>query len=168
MSQKAIEAKSPSPEPPRAPSAEHKCLDVFVGKWDVEGKSYAEGQSNESLQVSSVKMKFVQTCEWLPGGFFLVNRWDGRVGDAEFNGMEVIGYDAESRKYSSRFFDNAGNAPTYQVTVNDKVWTYTGKLQRATFEFSDDGKTMKTHWDWRKTDSENWLPLCDLKASKSE
>ena len=51
------------------------------------------------------------------------------------------------------------NAPTYQVTVRENVWMYNGELQDATFEFNDDGKTMKTHWDWRKSDGENWLPL---------
>ena len=120
MSAKAIEKKALLAEP-STPSAEHKRLDVFVGKWDVEGQSYAEGQSNESLQVSSVKMKFVQTCEWLPGGFFLVNRWDGRVGEAEFNGMEVIGYDAGSREYSSRFFDNAGNAQLLSAKMFGRI-----------------------------------------------
>lgn len=167
MSQSAVKMQSQSPAP-RTPSAEHKRLGVFVGKWDVEGQSYAEGQSNESLQVSSVKMKFVETCEWQPGGFFLVNRWDGLVGDAEFNGMEVLGYDTESRSYVSRFFDNAGNAPTYQVTVSDKVWTYTGEAQCATFGFSDDGNTLTIHWDWKKNGGAKWLPLCDLTASKSK
>ena len=111
-------------------------------------------------------MEFSQTGEWLSGEFFLVNRWSGHVGESEFNGMEIIGYDIPSRKYISKFFDNAGNAPTYQVTVRENVWTYNGEFQRATFEFSDDGKTMKTHWDWRKSDGGNWLPLCDLTASK--
>ena len=104
----------------------------------------------------------------MSGGFFLVNRWNGQVGESEFNGMEVIGYDAESPTYISRMFDNGGNAPTDQISLDDNVWTYSGELQRATFEFSDDGKTMKTHWDWRKSDDENWLPLCDLTASKFE
>jgi hypothetical protein len=164
MTQKAVKTKNHS----STPNAEHQRLDVFVGKWKVDGKSYAEGSSKESLQVSSVKMKFVQTGEWLSGGFFLVNRWDGRVDGSEFKGMEVIGFNAESRSYVSCFFDNAGNAPTYQVSIRDNVWTYSGELQRATVEFSDDGSTMKTHWDWKKTDRENWLPLCDLTASKSK
>lgn len=167
MSQKAVETKIQSSKSPE-PSAEIRSLDVFVGTWKVEGKSYAEGSSNENLRVSSVEMKFVQVGEWLPGGFFLVNRWDGHVGEAVFSGMEVIGYDAESQKYTSRMFDNGGNAPTYQISFLDNVWTYSGELQRATFEFSDDGNMMKTHWDWRKSTSENWLPLCDLTASKSE
>ena len=167
MSHKSVETKN---QPPKSfePSAETKRLHMFVGKWNVEGKSYAEGSSNENLQVSSVEMKFVQTCEWLSGGFFLVNRWDGHVGKSEFNGMEIIGYDFASQTYSSRFFDNAGNAPAYQITVCENVWTYSGELQRATFEFSDDGNTMTTHWDCKKTEGENWLPLCDLTASKSK
>ena len=165
MSQKAVETKNQSPP---TLGDEIKRLDVFVGKWNVEGKSYAEGSSSENLQVSSVEMKFVQTGEWLSGGFFLVNRWNGQVGESEFNGMEVIGCDAESQNYVSRFFDNSGNAPTYQVSVRNNVWTYRGELQRATFEFSNDGKTMKTHWDWRKSEGENWLPLCDLTATKFE
>lgn len=167
MPQKVVETNN-QPSKSSEPSADHKRLNIFVGKWKVEGKSYAEGSSNENLQVSFVEMNFMQTCEWLSGGFFLMNRWDGHVGKSIFNGMEVIGYDTESRSYFSRFFDNAGNAPSYQVTVCENVWTYNGELQRATFEFSDDGKTMKTHWDWKKADSENWQPLCDLTATKSE
>ena len=167
MSHKSVEKKNQSSKSSE-PSAETKRLDIFVGEWNLEGKSYAEGSSNQNLQVSSVEMKFVQTCEWLSGEFFLMNRWDGHVGKSEFKGMEIIGYNIPSQKYISKFFDNAGSAPTYQVTVRKNVWTYNGELQRATFEFSDDGKTMKTHWDWRKSKGENWLPLCDLTATKSK
>ena len=164
MSQKAAETKTQS----LGPSTEIKRLEIFAGKWNVKGKSYAEGSSNESLQVSSAQMEFSQTGEWLSGEFFLVNRWSGHVGESEFNGMEIIGYDIPSRKYISKFFDNAGNAPTYQVTVRENVWMYNGEFQRATFEFSDDGNTIITHWDWKKTDGGKWLPLCDLTASKSK
>ena len=73
------------------PSSEIKRLELFLGKWNVEGKSYAKGNSNESLQVSSVEMEFSQTGEWLSGGFFLVNRWSGHVGESEFNGTTKWG-----------------------------------------------------------------------------
>ena len=167
MTQKAVETKNQSPKSSE-PSAETKRLGIFVGKWKVEGKSYAEGSSNENLQVSSVNMTSTETFEWILDGSFLIHHWNGNVGKSEFKGMEIIGYDIPSQKYISKFFDNAGNAPTYQVTVRDNVWTYIGELQRATFEFSDDGNTMTTHWDWKKTGGENWLPLCDLKVAKSK
>ena len=128
MTQKATETKTQS----HGPSTKIKRLELFTGKWNVKGKSYTEGSSNENLQVSYVEMKFIQTGEWLSGGFFLVNRWSGHVGESEFNGMEVIGYDVPNRKYMSKFFDNAGNAPTYQVTVRENVWTYNVEFQRAT------------------------------------
>ena len=162
MSQKAAETKAQS----HGPSTEIKRLEIFAGKWNVKGKSYAQGSSNENLQVSPAQIEFIQTGEWLSGEFFLVNRWSGHVGESEFNGMEIIGYDIPSRKYISKFFDNTGNAPTYQVTVRENVWTYNGECQRATFEFSDDGNTITTHWDWRKNEAESWLFLCDLTAYK--
>ena len=66
MSQKAVEQKNQSPKSSE-PSADTKRLNIFVGEWHVEGKSYAEGSSNENLQVSAVEMKFVETCKWLSG-----------------------------------------------------------------------------------------------------
>ena len=48
MSQKAAETKTQS----HGPSAETKRLELFAGKWNVKGKSYAQGSSNEILQVS--------------------------------------------------------------------------------------------------------------------
>ena len=80
--------------------------------------------------------------------------------------MEVIGDDAKEKRYISYFFDNAGNAITYQVNMDKNIWTYTEILQRATFEFSADGEKMKTHWDWKKNANENWWPLCDLTVTK--
>jgi len=113
MPQKTIETKSQSSEMPTL-SVEQKQLGVWVGKWNTEGQSYAEVNSKESLKVSSVKMTSVETFELLLDGFFLVHHWDGHVGDAEFKGMEVIGYDASSQNYCSRFFDNSGNVnPKY-------------------------------------------------------
>lgn len=54
--------------------------------------------------------------------------------------------------------------PEYDVTVNDKPWTYVGELQRATFVFDDDSH-MTIHWEQSK-DGKTWMPLCNLKATK--
>ena len=53
---------------------------------------------------------------WMPGGFFLLHDWDGTVAGQPFRGHEVLGFDEESGAYSSRFFDDQGNCPVYQVT----------------------------------------------------
>jgi hypothetical protein len=141
-------------------------LNVFIGKWKTEGTSYAEGSSDDDLKSSSVSMASEETFEWILDGAFIIHNWNGNVGKAAFKGMEIIGYDKKSNIYTSNFFDNAGNCPTYKLRVNNNAWTYTGELQKAIFEFSDDGNTIKIHWDWKKPGSENWLPLCDLKAIK--
>ncbi|MFP5082080.1 DUF1579 family protein [Pedobacter sp. JCM 36344] len=146
---------------------ENQKLNIFVGEWKAIGKSYAEGNSNGNLQVSLVDMSSTETFEWILDDSFLIHHWNGHVGNAEFNGMEVLGFDILSQTYISSFFDNAGNSPTYKVTFQNNVWTYIGELQRATFKFSDDGKSMKTHWDWKKNPDENWLPLCDLTVTKT-
>lgn len=165
MSQKPIETKNQSPKPSLTPSAEHKRLEVFVGKWKHEGQSYGEGQSKENPYDSAVKWTSEETYEWLSGGFFLVHRFDALLGGKEFKGIEIIGYDASSQSYFVQFFDNSGNRPTYLASVSEDTWTFTGEAQRATVLFSDDNNTMTIHWDW-KTDGENWLPLCDRKATK--
>lgn len=55
----------------------------------------------------------MDTYEWLPGGFFLIHRVDGRMGEAEVTAIEIIGFDASIQAYLTRSFDNQGNAGTY-------------------------------------------------------
>ena len=141
-------------------------LNVFIGKWNVLGTSYAEGTANENLKLSSLKMTSVETYEWILDDSFLLHHWDGKVGDSDFKGMEVLGFDKKNNLYTSSFFDNSGNNPTYKVSLKNNIWTYSGEFQKATFEFSDDENSLQVHWDWKKPDDENWLPLCDLKVTK--
>jgi hypothetical protein len=157
-------AKNPPPDT-SLPTMEHERLDVFVGSWKTEGPSYAEGTSNESLQTSTVPMRTTESFEWLPGGYFLLHRWDGTVGDQPFQGLEILGYDAERGEYVSRFFDNNGNHPTYRVSERDGVWTYTGDRQRGRQKLHANGTAMKVHWDWSR-DGKDWRPLCDLTSVK--
>ena len=153
-------------EQPQRPGHEHRRLDVFVGKWNAEGLSYAKEQSKENPYGSAVKWTSVESYEWLPGGFFLVHRWDACVGDDEFKGMETIDYDTPSQTYFTRAFDNYGNSPIYQASVREGVWTCAGEWTRATVAVSDSGDTMTINWEW-KPDGVNWLPLCDRKATKA-
>ena len=158
-------ADTQAQQPPSSPGPQHERLGVFVGKWKSDGPTYAEGQSNETLKASTVRMRSDDTFEWLPGGFFLVHHWDGMVGKQPFRGLEIIGYDESSRSYSSRFFDDQGNCPVYRITEHDGVWTYTGDRQCATFTFDSTGDSMTIHWDW-SLDGVDWKPVCDLKAVK--
>jgi Protein of unknown function (DUF1579) len=94
MTQQTIETYIQLLEQPLAPSAEYQRLDIFVGKWHTEGLSYGAGQSYENPHDSSVRWSGEESYQWLPGRFFLVHHFNGQIGDAPMNGMEIIGYSA--------------------------------------------------------------------------
>ena len=144
--------------------SEHERLDLFVGKWHAEGDSYADGQSRANPHGSAAKWTSDETYEWLPGEFFLVHHWDARIDNAEFKGIEVIGYDHGHHEYVAQF-ENHGFARTYLAHPLDNVWTFAGETERAKVAFNSAGDTMEINWEW-KPDGENWMPLCDRRASR--
>ncbi len=142
-----------------------KNLDVFVGKWHAEGESYAEGEPGAALIDSTAKWVSDETFEWLPGGYFLLHRWDARVGSREFTGIEVFGYNELTKQYFAHAYDNEGNNPTYVVTLENNSWTIQDPSTRATITESMDGSTMTWSWQWKHPHGE-WLPLCDRVATR--
>lgn len=130
-------------------------LAPFLGHWRVEGEVFG------SAYGPACRWSSEESCEWLPGGRFLVNRWDASVGERRLQGMAVFGYDP-NRGYFARFYDSLGNAPEYRVSILGAAWTLTGDAQRAVYEFG--AGTMEIRWDWR--DSSGWHALCTLHARK--
>ena len=155
---------APKPRLPK-PSADHRLLEAFIGKWHAKGTSYADGQRADDPLASGVAWTSDETYEWLPGGFFVLHRWDAMAGEREFKGTEIMGYDKAEGGHFTRFFDNAGNHPNYRAQVKENVWTFTEAVTRATVTVSDDGNNMKFHWQWRN-DGSDWLPLCDRTATR--
>jgi hypothetical protein len=149
-----------TPQSPKIGPAQRQ-LDVFVGKWNVEGRNAPIAPNGASTNVTGV-----ESYEWLPGGFFLICRWDRDFDDGtSHKGIGLIGFDASSGTYSSHNFGNLGFHREYQLSVRDRTWTFSGKWERATVQFGDGDKTMTVRWEVSK-DSRQWKPLCDLKATK--
>jgi hypothetical protein len=154
-------------EQPHRPGPEHKRLQVFVGKWHMEGQQY-DGPFGPAAKVTAVK-----TYEWLTGGFFVVHRLDGRLGDHEMACIEIIGQDASSQSYVTHTFYNDGNTKVWQVREVGGTWTSTADWQKAdeslnvrcTTVFTDAGQTMTAHWEY-SSDGSNWQPFMDVKATK--
>jgi hypothetical protein len=138
---------------------EHRRLDVFVGRWTAEGRTEA-GPSG-----ASENMTHQHTYEWLPGGFHLLHRWDGHIGQRVSTGIEIIGWDPGADAYEAHFFDSDGWFRVYHARVRDRVWTFSGTRERCSILFVDEGKTIMTHWD-RSPDGLTWEPLCNLKATR--
>ncbi len=156
----------PKEPQPLQPGAAHRRLDVFVGNWRSSGETFAEGQRADDPRASSLPWTSEESYEWLPGGFFLLHRWDAMAGSLEFKGSEVIGHDAEGG-YFTRFFDNAGNHPDYRLAVDGQVWTFSEPATRATVTVVEGGKRMNFNWEWRQGEG-RWLPLCERVAQRVE
>lgn len=147
------------------PTKAHHRLDVFVGTWHAEGTSYADGQQAEDPRESGVPWTSDESYEWLPGGFFMLHRWDAKAGERVFKGIEIIGYDEAKGGYFTRFFDNAGFHPEYRVSLEGNVWSFAEAATRARVTTSDGGGRLTFEWEWRQPGSD-WLPLCDRVASR--
>jgi hypothetical protein len=144
--------KTLPPEPKPRLGPEHERLSVFVGSWTSEGVTGDLGSGR-------MQMAQRHTYELLPGGFFLIHRWEGRIGQMDNQGIEIIAPDR------SQFFDGSGWARTYDVSVDGNAWRFVGERERAEMVFTNDGDTMYVTWEQTK-DGSSWTVLCEVKATK--
>jgi hypothetical protein len=142
------------------PGPEHRRLEVFVGNWDTEGTI------TKSPFGPRVRFRALDSYQWVPGGFFLLHRWDAHMPDGRTQGIEVIGYDAAKGTYTLRSFDSAGNTEIMTGTVTGDTWTFEGKTLRFRGGFRDGGNTLAGMWEQRSDDAAPWVYLMDVKLSK--
>jgi hypothetical protein len=145
--------------------APHERLKVFIGKWHAAGDSFASGQTKQNPRGATEKWLSDETFEWLPGQFFVMQRWDAMTGANAFQGTAIMGWDDNSQQYMTRSYENHGFVRDYVTRVVGKTWTFNGDTERALVEFSDGGKTQNIAWEWRQP-GEDWLPLCDRLARR--
>jgi hypothetical protein len=149
--------------------AQHERLDIFVGRWNTKGQQY-EGPVGPAAKITAV-----EAFEWLTGGFFLVHRFEGRVGDGEAACIEIIGPDAGGGSYRVHSFYNNGITNQWQSRERDGTWTLTGDWPmegqsmkvRCTIVFSDAGDTMTGKWE-HSSDGSSWRTFWDVKATKEK
>ena len=124
-------------QPPK-PNPALKKLDRLVGTWKASDPSGA-GAIHGRV-----------TFEWMEGGFFLMQHVD--LGDSK--GIEIIGYDEESKALKSHYFGNTGSILEYVYEVGDDTLTVSidipGVKGQFTGKFSDDGNTFTGSWEWTK------------------
>jgi hypothetical protein len=150
------------------PGPEHQRLAAFVGTWN------SEGQAQESPYGPAGKLSSVDTFEWLPGQFFLSHKWSVKQGSAQFEGLEIMGFDARNKAYTSRLFDSMGNSGTFRARVQGNAWTWTGDSDVA-------GKPMKercttvfvradvfTNKCEYSTDGVKWLLNFELRSTRAQ
>ncbi len=137
-----------------------KRLEPFVGEWSM-------GPVLPDAPPVDVRARV--TFEWMPGGRFLVERWE--VPLPEFpDGLAVIGYDEERGAYLQHYFDSRGVVRLYAMTFDGRRWTLRREeadfsplefAQRYTGEFSEDGGTIRGRWEI-KHPGQDWRTDFDL------
>jgi dipeptidyl aminopeptidase/acylaminoacyl peptidase len=141
------------------PGLEHEPLDVIIGKWINEGHTVATENAPSSRILTS------DIYEWSTGGFFVLHTAYGRVGDLPGGGIEIIGYDAASGGYISRFFDSRGNVSTHELSIEGDAWTWQGESTRCTAFFTDGGGT-QTAYHERLDERGEWVPSMEVTLTK--
>jgi Protein of unknown function (DUF1579) len=110
---------------PVAPTAEHKIFASEEGTWDATVKSF-EGGPNAEPAVS----KGTEVNTLLPGGLWLVSKFEGEFGGVKFEGRGQFGYDPNKKKYIGTWIDSM--VPTLSVLEGEyddktKTMTYVGE-----------------------------------------
>ena len=113
--------------------------------------------------------------EWLPGGQFLIERWEVPVPEAP-DGIALIGADPENEgRYLQHYFDTRGVARVYRMSFEDGVWklwrdepdfTPLDFSQRYAGTFSADGTTIAGTWEICH-DGKTWEHDFDLTYTKT-
>ena len=136
---------------------EMAALAVFVGRWRMTTSLAPDGVDPP---------RAVTTFEWLSGERFLIQRWEVEHPDAP-DGIAVIGFDRDRATYVQHYFDARGVARTYDMGLDDGVWTLHRTAappdfsQRFTGRFSDDGGSIAGRWELSR-DGSTWVDDFDL------
>jgi hypothetical protein len=141
------------------PSLEIKKLQVFAGKWLVEGQHFSEAPFAANTAFTGV-----QTYDWLPGNFYLVGKWDRQFNDEEHIGIGMYSFHMDTKEFYLTTYDNMGYERTYKIDSYRHIWKFTNDNQRGTIIFSSDEETFIEDWEIFKDYS--WRPLCTLKCTK--
>ena len=123
-------------------------LEPLVGEWSMA----AAFQPPTPPVDAGARVSF----SWMPGGRFLVERWEVPIPEAP-DGIAIIGADPERPgQYLQHYFDSRGVARIYKMTLQDRVWQLWRDKpdfspldfsQRYTGRFSDDGAVIDGAWE---------------------
>jgi hypothetical protein len=128
---------------PPSPDPALEALDPFVGTWNIKG--HLIGSDEENIVGRA-------TYRWLEGGFFLQQDIElDFAGMYEVKSHELVGYEPESKTFSSLVFSNMSPVPlpyTWEVDGRNVTISVSYPPLDATFNgaFSEDGNSFSGGW----------------------
>jgi hypothetical protein len=115
----AASAQPPMPKP----APELQKLAYLAGQWE------GESETKPGPMGPAGKVHTTQSCEWFPGGFFLVCRSKYTGGMGTIEDMSEFGYDAVGKTYTYRSINNFGEAGSATGAVAGDTWTWSFETQ---------------------------------------
>jgi hypothetical protein len=142
------------PQMPK-PTEQHKIFKKDVGTWDASIKVW------HAPNTPAIESKGSEKNELLGDGFWLLSRFEGKIGDIPFSGAGTFGYDPVEKKYIGTWVDTM---TPYMMTLKSdydaakKTMTGTGesrdpisgkimKSKHITRLIDDDTKVFEIHMD---------------------
>jgi uncharacterized protein DUF1579 len=113
-------------------------LERFVGTWTMRGRTLGAEEDDVFGQT---------TFEWLPGGFFLQQRFQANFMGMEIHSLELIGYDPASQRFPSSVYSNLwGSAIPYEWDVQGDSLRISMDGAKFNGRFSEDGNSFSGGW----------------------
>lgn len=159
-----------SAQAPPKPGPEHQKLAPFVGTWTFSG------EMKPGVMGPGGKMTGTDRVTWLPGGFFVERRVEGKVaGAGEMQAVEIIGYDAAKKTHTYYFFDNMGTVGTGTMTLAGNTWNVTGTAssggqtmrERCALTFGAGNATLSVKCEV-SMDGKTWAPFIEGTSTKTK
>src|SRR3569833_1842512 len=116
--------------------AHHDALALFLGH------STSEGTNNNGDKKSP--WHGMVSARWHTGEYFVIQ--DERA-NGPFDTHSIMGWDQDENRYFARTIENHGFCRDYTLEVSGNVWTFTGKTERARYEFNADATAQTIKWE---------------------
>lgn len=147
LEQVARSSANPADVPASRPASLDR-FDALIGEWEMEASFEAGYFAPDSPAITNRGGR--TTFEWLPGRFFLTQRF---VSDhpAAPSGIAIIGPTDEPEILSQHYYDSRGVARVYKTSLDQKIWRVwresPGFWQRYTGVVSDDSGRIDGAWE---------------------
>src|SRR3569833_1606750 len=105
--------------------AKHAALAVFLGHWTSEGTNYTGDKKSPWHGMVSAR--------WHTGEYFVIQ--DERA-NGPFDTHSIMGWDQDENRYFARTIEKHSNNHNNTQEDSNNVWTFTGKTERARYEFN--------------------------------
>ncbi len=143
----------------QAHAKELDSLNIFIGRWKVEGYNLAAAPLAPDRPVSGE-----ESWEWMAGNYFLVGKWKRSFYGIDHIGKSIIQFDEDRQALRCTNYDNMGYVRCYQVKQEENSWHFIGEKERAKIIFGADGNSFTESWELLTNSS--WQPLCVLNGTR--